>query len=68
MAMDSALAVDCAGEPESPTRTVRLEMPEALGVPVIWPLAARLKPVVSVPEARLQVYGVVPPLAAKLAS
>jgi hypothetical protein len=49
-----------AGELESVTRTVKLEVPVAVGVPEIVPAAERVKPVGKDPEVRLQVYGVVP--------
>ncbi len=49
----------------SVTVTVKVLVPVALGVPVILPVEPRVRPVGSVPLL-LQVYGVVPPLAAKV--
>jgi hypothetical protein len=48
----------------SVTCTVNDAVPEAVGVPEITPVdAARLNPAGNVPALRLQLYGVVPPLA-----
>jgi hypothetical protein len=42
-------------------------VPELVGVPDIKPVdAARLNPAGSVPELRLQLYGVLPPVAASV--
>jgi hypothetical protein len=46
---------------------VKLNVPEAVGVPAIDPAEDNVNPVGNAPELMLQVYGVVPPLAAKLA-
>ena len=62
----SALLTLCAGEEESVTRTVREKLPLCVGVPEIAPAAESVNPGGSVPEARLHIYGVVPPAAAKL--
>jgi hypothetical protein len=44
-------------------------MPELVGVPDIKPVdAAKLNPAGSVPELRLQLYGIVPPVAASVAA
>jgi hypothetical protein len=46
---------------------VNLNVPAVVGVPEITPVdAARLNPAGSVPELTLQLYGVVPPLAANV--
>ena len=56
--------VDC----ESVTCTVKLEVPDVVGVPVIAPvLALRLSPAGRLPVVRLQVYGAMPPFAASVA-
>ena len=50
----------------SVTRTVKLKVPVAAGVPVIAPVFwLRFNPVGSAPEVRDQVYGPVPPIAAR---
>jgi hypothetical protein len=51
---------------ESVTFAEKLKDPDAVGVPEIVPAADKVTPAGSVPEARLQLYGVVPPLAAKV--
>src|SRR6476646_6264706 len=43
--------------------TVNEAVPAAVGVPEIAPAEERVKPAGSAPDARLHVYGVVPPLA-----
>jgi hypothetical protein len=57
----------CVADTEtlSVTFTVKLAVPDADGVPLIWPAALSVKPVGSVPAEMDQVYGGVPPLAAK---
>ncbi len=45
------------------TLPVKLEVPDALGVPLIRPLAFIDSPGGSVPADTTQVYGVVPPVA-----
>src|SRR5262245_32850537 len=50
------------------TVTVKVEVPVAVGVPEIWPVAAAgVGPAGSVPLAIDQVYGGVPPVAASVA-
>jgi hypothetical protein len=50
--------------PSAPaTRTAKLEVPAAVGVPSRTPVADRLRPAGSVPEDTDQVYGTVPPVA-----
>lgn len=58
----------CAvGAVESVNLTLNLYIPVALGVPEICPVdASRLKPVGKDPAPALQVYGVLPPLAASV--
>jgi hypothetical protein len=46
------------------TRTVKLEVAAAVGVPLRTPVADRLRPAGSVPAETDQLYGVVPPVAA----
>ena len=49
------------------TRTVKFEVPVAVGVPEMTPvLGASVSPAGSVPLATNQVYGGVPPLAARV--
>lgn len=48
------------------TFTVKLNEPEVVGVPEIVPAATRVRPPGREPELRLQVYGVTPPVAAKV--
>jgi hypothetical protein len=63
MASESLTERVCAGLPPSLTATVKLLAPEAVGVPVIRPVAgARLSPAGRLPPVTDQVYGVVPPL------
>jgi len=48
------------------TRTVKLEVPAAVGVPLRTPAADKLRPAGGVPEVTDQLYGVVPPVAASV--
>ena len=64
--IDRAFVAVSAGVCESVTRTVKLEVPEAVGVPLITPPELRLKPAGSEPDASDQLYGVTPPLAANV--
>jgi hypothetical protein len=52
-----------AGEDESATWTVKEELPDCDGVPVIAPDGESTKPVGSDPDATDQVYGAMPPVA-----
>jgi hypothetical protein len=52
---------------ESLTLMLNVDFPLAVGVPLILPAVESVRPAGSEPEARLQVYGVVPPVAAKVA-
>jgi hypothetical protein len=62
-----AVAV-CAGFSASLTSTVKLDVPVVVGVPEITPvLAASDSPAGKLPTAMLHVYGVIPPLAARVA-
>jgi hypothetical protein len=65
----NALVAACAvGAVESVTFTVKLKVPEAVGVPEMTPLdAVKVNPEGSEPELILHVYGIVPPLAAIVA-
>ena len=54
----------CAAE--SVTLAVKLKEPVVVGVPEIVPAAERVSPAGKAPELILQLYGVVPPLAAKV--
>ena len=56
------------GLDESATLKVRLEVPLAVGVPEMTPVAgARLSPAGRLPDVMDQVYGVVPPVALSVA-
>jgi hypothetical protein len=59
----------CAvGVAESVTVTVKVDVPDVVGTPLICPVAAfRVRPVGKAPTVTLQVYGVVPPLACSVA-
>ncbi len=46
---------------------LREEAPLAVGVPLMAPLVEKVNPAGKVPDARLQVYGEVPPVAVKVA-
>jgi len=49
---------------ESVTVTVKAEVPDVVGTPLICPVAAfKVKPSGKAPTVTFQVYGVVPPLA-----
>ena len=53
--IDNGLDADCAGEFESVTFTVKLlDCAEAVGVPLIVPLEARVKPEGKLPELTTQ--------------
>jgi hypothetical protein len=62
MVKDSAAVV--ATDALSVTRTVKLLVPAAVGVPAIVPLAARVNPDGGTPLASVHEYGGVPPDAA----
>ena len=61
-----AFCVVCWGEPLSVARIVKLNEPSAVGVPLSVPPDERLSPPGKGPEATNHVYGVVPPVAAKV--
>jgi hypothetical protein len=46
---------------------VKLKEPEAVGVPEIAPVVDRVTPAGNAPELKVQLYGVVPPLAERVA-
>jgi hypothetical protein len=48
------------------TRTVKLEVPAVVGVPLRTPAADKFRPAGGVPEDTDQLYGVVPPVAASV--
>jgi hypothetical protein len=56
---------DCVAvrDAASVTRTVKLGLPAAVGVPLITPDALRVSPAGKDPEASVQAYGVAPPAA-----
>ena len=57
------MAVCAVGVVESVTFTVKLNEPDAVGVPEMVPPEDSVRPVGKAPELRLQLYGAVPPLA-----
>jgi hypothetical protein len=67
-AMLSGFEACSAGEVESVTCTVKLDWPEAVGVPLITPLVLdNDNPDGNAPEITLKLYGVAPPVAVKVA-
>ena len=63
-----SMAVAVAGvDSESVTSTVKLTLPEAVGVPLMVPPLESESPAGSDPEARLHLYGDVPPVADSVA-
>jgi hypothetical protein len=50
----------------SVTLAVKLNVPAVVGVPEIWPAEESVSPLGSAPALTVQVYGVVPPLAARV--
>lgn len=54
------------GEPESLTLIVKLKFPAVVGIPEIVPVVDRVRPTGKVPELMLQLYGMVPPVAANV--
>jgi hypothetical protein len=66
--LNVCVAVWAVGVVESVTFTVKPKVPEAVGVPEIKPVEAfKLRPGGKEEEVIDQAYGVVPPLAARLA-
>lgn len=63
---DRESAPDAEPPPESATRTVKLDVPRALGVPLITPAADKVRPAGRLPLATDQVYGATPPEALKV--
>jgi len=55
-----------AGEPESFTCTVKAEFPDCVGVPEITPKLEMASPAGKLPLVTDQLYGPVPPVAAKV--
>jgi hypothetical protein len=64
--VNDLLAVCAVGFVESVTLAVKLKEPDAVGVPEIVPADDNVSPPGSAPELMLQLYGVVPPLAASV--
>ena len=62
-----ALVFVSAGVLESAACTVKFEVPAVVGVPLIVPFDARVKPAGSDPTVTDQVIGVAPPVACKVA-
>jgi hypothetical protein len=61
------VAVCAVGVVESVTFAVKLNEPDAVGVPEIVPALDKVRPAGRAPELMLQLYGAVPPLAANVA-
>ena len=62
--IDAVTPAVCAVGLESLTCKLKLDVPVVVGVPAITPLEAfKLSPVGNEPDATLQVYGVIPPVA-----
>ena len=59
-------AVTGVGVELSVTRTVKFDVPAAVGVPEIVPVPLNVRPLGSVPLSSDQTYGEVPPVAARL--
>lgn len=58
--------VDCCGELESTTLTVKEDVPVEVGLPEICPvLVFSVRPLGKLPTLTLQIYGCVPPIAAR---
>jgi hypothetical protein len=55
------------GELESVTFTTKEKVPDAVGVPLIWPELLSVNPPGKAPELTVQLYGLLPPLAASVA-
>src|SRR5579862_9698997 len=53
--------------PLSWTVTVKVAVPDAVGVPLMAPLELNVRPAGKAPVASVQVYGAVPPVAASVA-
>src|SRR5260370_37016369 len=64
--MLNACVAVCAGTLESVTCTTKLLAPRAVGAPEICPVVDRFKPGGRVPESSDQLYGALPPAAARL--
>ena len=66
--LNGLVAIFAVGVVESVTCTVKLNVPEVVGVPVMAPVeAAKLNPGGNEPALMLQAYGVSPTLAARVA-
>ncbi len=63
--MLNCFVADFLGEDESSTLTVNVDVPVVVGVPDIAPELFKLRPAGRLPEETDQVYGVVPPVAAR---
>jgi hypothetical protein len=66
MLSTNGLETVCGGVPLSATCTVTFDVPALVGVPLITPALDRVTPAGSVPDVTVQLYGVVPPPAAKV--
>jgi hypothetical protein len=66
--IEKAVCAVCAGVDESETCSVKLNCPEAVGVPLITPVAlANDNPDGNVPVTVLKLYGAVPPVTLNVA-
>ena len=64
--MLNCFSADFGGVKLSATLTVKLEVPVAVGLPEMVPELLKLRPAGRLPEETDQVYGVLPPVAARL--
>ena len=65
--IDSCFVAVCTGEPESVAVTVKVNVPFAVGVPLIAPAELSVSPVGRVPGGTVHVTLPVPPLEARVA-
>jgi hypothetical protein len=66
VSVNVALAMDGVGKALSVTVTLNAAVPYPVGVPAITPLEAMPRPAGNAPEVDDQLYGAIPPLAARV--
>ena len=64
---ENTLLARCTGEPASDTLAVKLNVPDAVGVPASAPLVESVIPAGKLPPATVHTYAGVPPVAARAA-
>jgi hypothetical protein len=68
MVIETVTVAVSGGAPESVSLKVTLEVPAAVGVPVMAPVVAlRLRPAGSVPDTMVHISGATPPVLARVA-